>query len=493
MAKKYRNICVVGDDDQSIYKFRGADIRNILDFEKDFKDAKTIKLEQNYRSTQNILDGANAVIKNNLGRKGKKLWTDNGEGPKIHTFTGQNAYGEANFIADTIERLQMEGRGLSSFAVLYRNNAQSRVVEEVFFRRALRYVTVGSLRFYDRKEIKDVIAYLRLLNNPSDDISFKRVVNEPKRGIGKVTMERAGQLAAQKDLSLFDFIYQCADDIGKAAPKLLDFARMIADLKETVGTVPLDELIKTVLDVSGYMSALTSVDDVDAKSRIENLQEFIASAKNYEQDAVEPTFEEFLDNISLVSDIDSYDDDEESVTLMTMHAAKGLEFPVVFVCGMEEGLFPSLMSMSGEAEMEEERRVCYVAITRAREDLYLTNAKSRVTYGQTNYNKPSRFISEIPPQNLEDLTPSEEAKSFSYQPKKAKVYDFTSIFDEKIQKPKPQANLEYAVGERVKHKKFGEGTILVVQPVGNDVRLEVAFDTVGTKNLMAIYANLKKI
>ncbi len=503
LAQKHRNLCVVGDDDQSIYKFRGANIRNILDFEKEFNDAVCIKLEQNYRSTQNILDAANHVIKNNGGRKGKNLWTDNGEGKKIQLVDTDHQHEEGQFIAREILKLKdEEDRKFSDFTILYRMNAQSRVIEDMLLKEAIPYRVLGGLRFYDRKEIKDIVSYLRVIQNPIDNISLKRVINEPKRGIGKRTVEIAEEIANKKETSIFSVISSVEEipELSRPAIKLGSFVHLINKLRAEKDEMSVTQLVDKVLDESGYMGALQRDGSIESQSRIENLKEFISVAVEFEKTAENVTLESFLENISLVADIDNYDEEQDAVVLMTLHSAKGLEFPVVFMCAMEEGIFPSYRSSFEESELEEERRLCYVGITRAKEQLYLTHAFSRNLFGNTTYNRISRFVDEIPNDFLESSgqkKPKKQLKaskepSVSNFSKQRESMSKSSIFNRNTLKPKNTAT-NFKVGDMVSHKKFGKGMIIGVQPIGNDAKLEIAFDSVGTKNLMAVYANLTKI
>ncbi len=504
LAGGHRNLCVVGDDDQSIYRFRGANIRNILDFEKEFKDAKCIKLEQNYRSTQSILDAANNVIKNNRGRKGKNLWTDNGVGNKIKILSANEQYDEARMIAIEIDRLvKEENKSYSDFAILYRMNAQSRVIEDIMLRQAIPYRVLGGLRFYDRKEIKDIVSYLRVIHNTNDSISLKRIINEPKRGIGARTMEKAEEIANERDLSVFDVIKDAYEypELSRAATGLVDFANTIKGIIEQKSELNVSEIVNIILEQTGYMKMLELEESIEAQSRIENLKEFISSAIEFEKGNIEATLEAFLETISLVADIDNYDEAEDAIVMMTLHSAKGLEFPVVFLCAMEEGIFPSFRSFGDEDELQEERRLCYVGITRARESLFISHAFSRNLFGNTMYNAVSRFIEEIPDELLERSEKEEKSKIVPKQTGYTGVKDNSSfikgsIFDKSniatSADSNPELSVDYKVGDIVSHKKFGRGMITGVQPIGNDAKLEIAFDSVGTKHLMAVYANLKK-
>ena len=487
------NICVVGDDDQSIYRFRGATIENILNFEDEYGNARVIRLEQNYRSTSNILDAANAVIKNNRGRKGKTLWTDNGTGEKISVFTADDERGEARYIADRILENVKNGAKFSDHAVLYRMNAQSGSIESVFARSGIAYRVIGGLRFFDRKEIKDVIAYLQLVNNNNDDLRLRRIINEPKRGIGETTMSNAAQIAAELGISLFEVIKR-ADEfaaLSRAAVRLRSFCDIIDELTEMSADISVSELLAEILEKTGYRQYLTESGEEPEKQeeRLQNVAEFASTIAQYEQDAQEPSLSDFLEQTALVSDIDSLDESEDRVVLMTIHSAKGLEFNNVFLIGMEEGIFPGNQSIySGAEEMEEERRLAYVAITRAKKTLTVTNAYMRMLFGSTNRNMPSRFLKEIP----EELCSFEgyrraPAKS-EYSSGRTSYLDINA-YSKAPAAPKTSA-AKYAAGQKVSHKVFGEGLILSVKPMGGDTLLEVAFNTVGTKKLMAAYAKL---
>ena len=416
LAQANRNLCVVGDDDQSIYKFRGANIGNILNFEDDYSDVQKITLDQNYRSTQNILDAANSVISNNKGRMGKSLWTSNGDGNKVFVYTGTNEYDEARYIARQIKKHFDEQGSFSDCAILYRTNAQSRVIEEMLMRESVPYKVLSGLRFYDRKEIKDIIAYLRVVYNPNDDVSLARIINEPKRKIGNATLEKARNIAREKETSLYDVISHADDypEFKTAIKKLLGFSEIIKSLIKLKDTVTIEDLTGRILNDTGYMPALVMEDTTESKTRIENLGEFISVITEFEKnEETGNTLGEFLENISLVSDIDGYDENEDSAVLMTIHSAKGLEFPIVFLSGLEEGLFPGMRSMESDDDIEEERRLCYVAITRAKEQLYITKTISRTIHGKTMPTTASRFFKEIPVEYLEDKT--------TLQPKVAKV------------------------------------------------------------------------
>ncbi len=402
LAGKHRNLCVVGDDDQSIYRFRGADIRNILDFESVYKDAMVIRLEQNYRSTKNILAAANEVIRNNRKRKVKKLWTDNVEGELIKHVVNNNEKAEADFIASTIIRgIEDEGRDYCHYAVLYRTNAQSRVLEERLFREGIPYRLVGGVSFYQRKEIKDILAYLKIINNSTDSIAIKRIINVPKRGIGNTTVGRIDEYANLYGISFMDAVFQINEipKISRGRKNVEEFAKLIYDLRQTAKTNQLERLMEEVLENTGYIKALQLENTPEANDRIDNIKELVSKLKDYEEEAgAEATLGGFLEDVALVADIDNMSDDDNKVILMTLHSAKGLEFPVVFMAGMEDGLFPSYMSLNSgvEDDIEEERRLCYVGITRAREKLYMTSARSRMLHGNTQYNQTTRFLAEIP-------------------------------------------------------------------------------------------------
>ncbi|MCP2239105.1 DNA helicase PcrA [Thermoanaerobacterium thermosaccharolyticum] len=482
LAKRYRNLCVVGDDDQSIYGWRGADIKNILDFEKDYPEAKVIKLEQNYRSTQIILDAANNVIDNNIKRKKKQLWTDNKDGEKIVVCEVQNEREEANFIVDRIKDLIANGKKYSDFAILYRTNAQSRIFEEACMMNDIPYKLVGALRFYDRKEIKDIIAYLRLLVNPYDDVSLKRIINVPKRGIGESTVSALEQYAREHDTSMY-FAIPNVELKGRARKVLDNFKNFIDDLINQLDFMTIIEVIDYILEKTGYMDELKADDTKESESRIENINEFIRAAREFVETSEDKSLESFLSGITLVSDIDTAGDIGESVVLMTLHSAKGLEFPVVFMAGMEEGIFPSSMSFIDEHELEEERRLCYVGITRAKERLFMTYARTRNLYGKPQYNTASRFINEIP----QDLI-------VEYDKGAIKRNDYESVssyINTFARKANDKAN--YNPGDKVEHKLWGIGTVVNVEGIGEERELTVAFPNVGVKRLSLKYAPIRAI
>ena len=503
LAQANRNLCVVGDDDQSIYKFRGANIGNILNFEDDYSDVQKITLDQNYRSTQNILDAANSVISNNKGRMGKSLWTSNGDGNKVFVYTGTNEYDEARYIARQIKKHFDEQGSFSDCAILYRTNAQSRVIEEMLMRESVPYKVLSGLRFYDRKEIKDIIAYLRVVYNPNDDVSLARIINEPKRKIGNATLEKARNIAREKETSLYDVISHADDypEFKTAIKKLLSFSEIIQSLIKLKDTVTIEDLTGRILNDTGYMPALVMEDTTESKTRIENLGEFISVITEFEKnEETGNTLGEFLENISLVSDIDGYDENEDSAVLMTIHSAKGLEFPIVFLSGLEEGLFPGMRSMESDDDIEEVRRLCYVAITRAKEQLYITKTISRTIHGKTMPTTASRFFKEIPVEYLEDKT--------TLQPKVAKVMQdlgvrnasapkkevyMTKGFGSSVKSSGSTDYSKFKAGDAVEHRTFGRGEILKATPCGNDCILEIQFESIGFKRLMAAFAKVKKI
>lgn len=503
LAQANRNLCVVGDDDQSIYKFRGANIGNILNFEDDYSDVQKITLDQNYRSTQNILDAANSVISNNKGRMGKSLWTSNGDGNKVFVYTGTNEYDEARYIARQIKKHFDEQGSFSDCAILYRTNAQSRVIEEMLMRESVPYKVLSGLRFYDRKEIKDIIAYLRVVYNPNDDVSLARIINEPKRKIGNATLEKARNIAREKETSLYDVISHADDypEFKTAIKKLLSFSEIIQSLIKLKDTVKIEDLTGRILNDTGYMPELVMEDTTESKTRIENLGEFISVITEFEKnEETGNTLGEFLENISLVSDIDGYDENEDSAVLMTIHSAKGLEFPIVFLSGLEEGLFPGMRSMESDDDIEEERRLCYVAITRAKEQLYITKTISRTIHGKTMPTTASRFFKEIPVEYLEDKT--------TLQPKVAKVMQdlgvrnaaapkkevyMTKGFGSSVKSSGSTDYSKFKAGDAVEHRTFGRGEILKATPCGNDCILEIQFESIGFKRLMAAFAKVKKI
>lgn len=517
LAGKYRNLCVVGDADQSIYGWRGADIRNIMDFEKDYPEAAVIKLEQNYRSTKTILNAANSVIEHNIDRKPKELWTNNPQGEKIIHYTASDERDEADFITrEAVKQKTLFNASYGDMAVLYRTNAQSRALEEGFMHAGVPYTMVGGLKFYDRKEIKDILAYLRLIYNPEDTVSLMRIINVPKRSLGAVTMNKLAEFADMYNMNLFDAVSapETAPITPKAKHALTAFAEFIMEMSNLSMQISVHELIEKVMEKSGYVAELEKENKIENQTRLENMQEFLSVAKNFEATSEEPTLENFLSTVSLVSDIDNADIEGDSVTLMTMHSAKGLEFPIVFLSGMEEGLFPHARTLMNEAEIEEERRTCYVGITRAERKLYITNAQRRMIFGRGVSYEPSRFISEIPIQYLEEKE-AKRTMSFSdgfkghYGSYKSTNSNYStggifgktaplSINDRaKAVKPagnavRPDLSVKWKVGDKAKHAKWGIGTIVSVKGSGEEVELKIAFPGEGIKALMQKYAPITK-
>ena len=519
LTNQAKNICVVGDDDQSIYRFRGADITNILSFERQFRGARVIRLEQNYRSTQNILDAANAVIRHNQGRKGKTLWTENGRGELVTVKTTYNESDEANFVLGQIMMYYRRGGNWGDCAVLYRTNAQSNAMEYACKRNGVPYKIYGGLKFFDRAEVKDMLAYLCVINNPTDDLRLRRIINVPARKIGATTVDKAQLIAARYGLTLYDVLCRAEEfpELKSSAAKIKPFTDMIEEMRRRLPDCPLPEFYDYVCERSGYAPALREKDDVESRGRLENVQELKSSILTYLENAegTEPSLSGFLDEIALYTDLDSRTDGDNCVTMMTMHAAKGLEFPQVFVVGMEEGLFPGNRAMGDGAEMEEERRLCYVAMTRAREKLTLTNARQRTLYGRTTPCMPSRFLNEIPEENMEWLSkPQPRSESWeerdsdygdrgygsSYggygqrsaapvvtrrEPAEPKAGALRSAAGASKAAPKAAApRMQIQAGETVEHDAFGRGLVLSVRTMGGDALVEVAFDSVGTKKLM---------
>lgn len=503
LAAKYGNLCVVGDDDQSIYKFRGANIENILNFEKVFPDALVIKLEQNYRSTKMILDAANAVIANNKNRKDKKLWTDKTEGGKIIFRQVDNALDEAQVIADEIDTLVQSGAySYNSCACLYRTNAQSRLIEERFIRENIPYKIFGGVNFYQRKEIKDIIAYLKTVDNGKDDVAVKRIINVPKRGIGLTTVDKVQTFADANNISFYETLLNqnAMDILGRSASKVKPFADFIQRMRAEAEYVSLTELVDKILKETGYLQELIIENTDESKARIENIDEFITKVADYVNREDEPTLNGFLEEVALVSDIDSLDENSDYVALMTIHSAKGLEFPKVFLCGMEDGLFPGYMSIMSDdkTEVEEERRLCYVAITRAMESLTITSAKQRMIRGETQYNKMSRFVQEIPRLLMDANVFAEKMASRQGVIKPSAASNAKPIFNTKPYEPKQYTvtragSLEYGVGDRVRHVKFGEGQVTAIVEGGRDYEVTVEFDKAGPKKMFASFAKLKKV
>lgn len=530
LASKYGNITVVGDNDQGIYSFRGADITNILNFEKDFPGGKIVKLEQNYRCTGNILKAANAVIKNNENKYDKKLWTENEEGKLPCIYKAEDEYDEASYIVKQINMLKMEEYlKLSDFVILYRMNSQSRAIEDIFRRENIPYKIIGGLKFYERKEIKDIIAYLRLIFNTSDNLSLKRIINEPKRGIGKTSLDNIQDISDKTGKSMYEIIkYAEQYELNRVKANSIQFVEVIEDLRKQVNQIPISELIKLTLNKTGYVKALENENTIEAESRIQNLEEFLTVAIEFEEQMAENTLAEFLESISLTSDIDNMEESEDTVTLMTLHSAKGLEFPVVFLVGMEEGIFPGYKSIGEIKELEEERRLFYVGITRAMQYLYLTCAKRRTIFGSTSYNQMSRFLKEIPKDLLDGYEEIDNEDNNSFKDSnygweygtnyagKVKTYKFDNV--EKIPEVKEKVGAfqfrtaesflnslnkkasdrqvditKYKEGQRIYHKKFGEGTINKIEQEGEDYKLDIQFDKVGHKRLMAKFAELEII
>ena len=507
LSSIHGNLCVVGDDDQSIYRFRGATIENILNFEDDYENAKIIRLEQNYRSTGNVLGAANAVISHNRGRKGKTLWTDKGDGELINLYTAADERDEARYVTDRILESVRSGSRFCEHAVLYRMNAQSASIENVFARSGISYRVIGGMRFYERKEIRDVLAYLNLVNNNCDDIRLRRIINEPKRGIGDTTLGNAAEISASLGQSLFETLDNADQfpSLSRAAAKLKDFCSMIRSLSDAANRLTISELVAEVLDKSGYHVSLMSDSDPKNADRLQNVEEFVNTVKQYELENDEPSLSAFLEEIALVSDIDSLNDNDDKVTLMTIHSAKGLEFEKVFLIGLEEGVFPGNQSIyGGESEIEEERRLMYVAITRAKQQLTITNAVTRMVFGSTNRNMPSRFLKEIPDQycNMSATVPqmsyfaptsfgAHSQRGYTPRVSYGSTHSAKPFGSYSAAKTERQATSQYTAGQRIEHKTFGSGMILSVSPMGNDTLLEIAFDGVGTKKLMAAYAKLK--
>ena len=523
LAAKHGNITVVGDNDQGIYSFRGADISNILNFEKDFPGTKIIKLEQNYRCTGNILKAANSVIQNNTVKYKKELWTENEEGNLPNVFCGDNEYDEATYIVEQMNRLRREEYfEYSDFTILYRMNAQSRAIEDILRREDIPYKIIGGLKFYERKEIKDAIAYLRLIYNPSDNLSLRRIINEPKRGVGKTSIDNIAKIAEETNLSMYEIIKNAADyGLNRVFVNTREFVEQIEYLISKQEELTISELMKETLNITGYTKALQDENTVEAESRIQNLEELLTVAIEFEEELAENSLGDFLEGLTLSSDIDSMEEEENSVTLMTLHSAKGLEFPVVFLVGMEEGIFPGHQAIGEPKEMEEERRLCYVGITRAQRYLFLTCAKQRTIFGSTTYNFPSRFLQEIPEEYLEGYKEafndsqenydrhssygweygSKASKVTTYtldkkkEEKKKSTYEFRtpeSFLSNLNKKPTETVDLsKYKAGINVYHKKFGEGVINYVEQEGDDLKVDITFQKAGHKRLMAKFANLE--
>ncbi len=517
IASAHGNICVVGDESQSIYGWRGADIANILNFEKEFFNAKVIKLEENYRSTQTILNAANEVIKNNSAKIDKNLWTKNVEGEKIKYFSANNEYAEVEYVIDQIDNIcRKENKKYSDFAVLFRTNAQARVIEDVFMKTGTPYKLIGGLKFYSRKEIKDLTSYLKLLQNPNDAIALKRIINVPKRGIGDSALDKLEEIAIEKNISLFNVIKDSNNykDL-RSSGNISFFREIMIDLVDKKDKLSVSQLMKEILKVTGYEAMLNEEKTKEAENRFDNLMEYIGVAIEFEKENAENTLADFLDSIALVADVDKLDDEAEAVTLMTLHSAKGLEFDVVFLVGMEEGLFPSSRSINEDEDAEEERRLCYVGITRARKNVFITSASKRTMYGSTSYPIPSRFINEIPENLFEEVSKSERphknneflnneyARSsavttskisggFVSSSKNNFGQSVESFFKNITNKPEESKDISnYKVGSKIKHKKFGIGVICNIEPEGDDLKLEINFEGSGFKRLMAKYTPLE--
>lgn len=500
LASRFRNLCVVGDSDQSIYRWRGADIANILSFEKDYPNAKVVMLEQNYRSTKRILQAANKVIENNSGRKDKNLWTENEEGNKIYYYRADSEQGEAQFVIGKIQEIRREtSKKLADIAILYRTNAQSRVMEEMLLKANIEYSIVGGIKFYDRKEIKDTLAYLRLISNPDDDISLQRVINVPKRGVGSSSIDKIANFAALHDMSMYQAL-DAVELIGlspKITKSVTEFRNLIRQYSEMQEYLSVTELVEEVIDKSGYVDMLKAEKSIEAQSRLENIEEFMSVTKNFEDANEDKSLIAFLTDLALVADIDKLDDDgnqADAVVLMTLHSAKGLEFPVVFLIGLEEGVFPHSRSLMEEVEMEEERRLAYVGITRAEQQLFITNAQMRTLFGRTNMNAPSRFIKEIPEELLDGLAPKKQTSTnnspFGRQqspqsPRRAVMRPATTSTGGE--------GIDWSVGDKAVHGKWGTGTVVSVKGEGDSKELDIAFPSpVGIKRLLAKFAPIQK-
>ena len=509
------NLCVVGDDDQSIYKFRGATIENILSFEQQFGQTKVIRLEQNYRSTGTILDAANAVISRNSQRKGKTLWTQNSRGEKVLYHKAADEQREAHFIASTIRKNHEKGAKYSDHAILYRMNALSSTLEQMFIRQGIPYRIIGGLKFFDRKEVKDILAYLAVLNNPDDSLRLRRIINEPKRGIGEATMNTAQQVAESLGQSLYRTL-QTAEEYAPLSGKsraLMEFTAMMDGIAESVDEVPLIETLEQVLDQSGYVRALEAKNDMESRGRLENIGELKTTILKYMEETEEPSLSGFLEEIALYTDLDNLSEDDDKVVLMTLHSAKGLEFPYVFITGLEEGIFPGQQAIYEPTELEEERRLAYVGITRAKRELYLTGAAQRMLFGRTTRNRPSRFVGEIPGELMKTEDETERFGSYhsgygertgygsGYGARQTSVYRPNKLGSSPAPAPaapRPRPAVPAAepftlkTGDRVYHKTFGEGSILKIEPMGGDHLLTIHFDKVGAKRLMATFARLEK-
>lgn len=498
LADKYRNLAVVGDDDQSIYRFRGANVENILGFEEDYPEARKIVLDRNYRSTENILNAANAVIANNSHRMEKKLWSDKGDGEKLTAYTAQDEKDEGRFIAREIIKRKKSGGRFSDCAVLYRTNAQSRAIETELMSASIPYKVLSGLRFYDRKEIKDIIAYLRLIHNPNDDMSLIRVINEPKRKIGATSVAKLNIIALENDISMFEAARRADEfpELKSAAAKMKGFVKLIDELAQMKEDTPVSELLSETEKRSGYIEMLVNENTVESRTRLENLGEFMTVAKDFEaNEDYEGKLSEFLENVTLASSTDELSEEDDAAVLMTIHSAKGLEFPVVFIAGMEERIFPSMRSVSDPESLSEERRLCYVAMTRAKEKLYITKTEKRFMYGKTEHSMESRFWGEIPGAYKEEIP--EKKKFYEYvhdkaSPKK-KIHERSGLMFSLGKDSSETRGDSYKAGDRVEHKVFGKGTVTAVQPYKTGAVLQIQFDTAGHKVILADYDKLKKI
>lgn len=498
LSSKYKNLCVVGDDDQSIYKFRGATIENILSFEHQFDDCTVIRLEQNYRSTQNILTCANELIKNNKGRKGKNLWTAMGDGDKVNVYNANSERNEARFVADTILSGIKEGRKYNEYAVLYRMNAQSNAVEQAFVQSGISYKIIGGRKFFDRKEIKDVLSYLAVVNNHNDILRLRRIINEPKRSIGNATVNALEQITSDLGISPIEVMKESESlvPLSRKASVLMPLAQMFEHLTDISEIVSLEELLDELMEVSGYRAFLKSQGD-EGEMRLENIEELKSTMIKYSEEAEEPSLSGFLEEISLFTDVDDLDQDGDYVVMMTIHSSKGLEFPTVFVVGMEENIFPSQRSMESEAEVEEERRLAYVAITRAKRELYLTHSNERILFGVTNRNRKSRFLEELPDDLLNEeseglIQPLGMEREYREANSDSNMLNMQMAFKRRSE-TRTASDQNFEVGNRVSHNIFGEGTVLAAKRMANDTMLEIAFDTKGTKKIMANFARIKKL
>lgn len=497
LAQNHHNVAVVGDDDQSIYRFRGANIENILGFEDDYPEAKRVVLDRNYRSTENILNAANAVIANNQHRMGKNLWSDKGVGEKLCAYTAPNEREEGRFIATEIAKHHKAGKRYSDCAILYRANAQSRAIETELRYMNIPYRILSGLRFYDRKEIKDILAYLRLVHNPDDDLSLIRVINEPKRKIGNATVGKLNMLALENDTTMFTIAQHASQypELKSAATRIEQFAQIIDKIRGNMNDMTVSEIVTAVQNQSGYITALKAEDNTENRTRLENIEEFMTVVKSYEAESkaegIPPTLAGFLESVTLSASVDDLDENEDAAVLMTIHSAKGLEFPVVFIAGMEERLFPGTRSISDPESLDEERRLCYVAMTRAKEKLYITKTEQRFLYGKTESSVASRFWNEIPEEYIEDKSPKKK-KAFEYvfeRPKKTGFWNSNS----QPKKKQTSSGSGIAVGDRVRHKIFGEGTVIKSEGNKSATVLKISFDSAGTKTLLAEYAKLEKI